>query len=375
MGLINDLFRRYGDNYIAQHGNRITPQQRKVIHAMQHCRTGEHGKVHYRCDSCDEDTVVARGCGNRHCPGCQHRKAQLWLQRQLARQCPGPHFMVTFTVPEGVRDFFMRHPREAYDALFAAAAYAMKKLAGNDEWIGGDTPGFFGVLHTWGRQLQYHPHIHFIAVGGAWCSEQKRWIATNPGFFLPVHGLSTIVRAKFRELMAQQGLLAQIPDKAWSIAWNVNSQAVGSAEATLKYLTPYVFRVAISDHRIVNVDDDNHQVTFWYRHKESQRRRTLTLDIMEFMRRFLHHVLPAGFMKIRYYGFLSPTSSVDLDTIRTHIELAHGFEISTPVVQAPVMRPMTCPHCGGTLHYGGFTPPRQRITTLPENRPPTTVAT
>lgn len=374
MGLINDLFRRYGEAYIAQYGNRITPPQRKVIHAMQHCRSGEHGRVHFRCEGCDEDKVVARGCGNRHCPGCQHRKGQLWLQRQLARQCPGPHFMLTFTVPDSVRDFFMRHPRKAYDALFAAAAYAIKTLTGNDQWIGGDTPGFFGVLHTWGRQLQYHPHIHFIAVGGAWCSERQQWRASSEGFFLPVHALSTVFRAKFRDLMAQQDLLAQIPDDAWNIAWNVNSQAVGSAEATLKYLTPYVFRVAISDHRIVNVDDDNHQVTLWYRHKESQRRRTLTLDIMEFMRRFLHHVLPVGFMKIRYYGFLSPTSSVELDTIRTHIELAHGFAISTPTASTPVMTPMMCPHCGGTLHYGGFTPPRPRITPVTENRPPTTLA-
>jgi len=114
MGRINDLFRCHGEAYIAQYGDRLTPQQRKVIRAIQQCRSGEHGRAHYRCEGCNEDTVVTRGCGNRHCPGCQHRKAQRWLQRQLARQCPGHRFMLTFTVPDSVRDFFMRHPREAY---------------------------------------------------------------------------------------------------------------------------------------------------------------------------------------------------------------------------------------------------------------------
>ena len=373
MGLINDLFRRHGEAYIERFGHRTTPQQRKVIRAIQSCRSGEYGRVHYRCEGCDEDTAVARGCGNRHCPGCQHRKAQLWLRRQLARQCPGHHFMLTFTVPEALRDFFMRYPREAYDALFSAASYAIKKLAADDKWIGGDTPGFFGVLHTWGRQLQYHPHIHFIVVGGAWCSKRKRWMASSEGFFLPVHALSDICRGKFRDLMDQHDRVVRIPASVWQTDWNVNSQPVGSAEATLKYLTPYVFRVAISDHRIVSIDDDNHQVTFWYRHKESHRRRNLTLGTMEFMRRFLQHVLPAGFMKIRYYGFLSPTSSVTLDTIRTLIELAHGFEMTTPAANAPVMAVMKCSHCGGTLRYSGFTLPKRKITTLPEHRPPASI--
>ena len=369
MGTINAIFRRHGDDYL-KHTPNLTFEQRKVIRAMSECRSGEQGMIVYHCDACNRPHEIARGCGNRHCPGCQHHKGQLWLQRRLACQLPGPHFMLTFTVPEGLRAFLMRYPRVGYDALFAASAFAIKTLAADPRWIGGDLPGFFGVLHTWGRQLQYHPHIHYVAVGGAWCSRNHRWYAASEGFFLPVHALSKVFRGQFRDLMRQKGLLMHIPDSVWACAWNVNSQAVGSAEATLKYLTPYVFRVAISDHRIVKVDDVS--VSFWYQDRASRRRRTLTLPVFEFMRRFLQHVLPTGFMKIRYFGCLSPSASVSLEELRISIEIAYGFAVSTPSVGVSAVVPPVCPVCGRPLRYCGLVlvNPRGRLLMAPVTGPP-----
>ena len=251
--------------------------------------------------------------------------------------------MLTFTVPESLRTFLRSHQRIGYSALFAASSAAIKRLTPDPKFIGGDTPGFFGVLHTWGRQLQYHPHIHFVVPGGALDSRSGLWQPSAESFFLPVHALSKIYRAVFRERMEKAGLLGKIPREVWSTDWNVNSQAVGSAEASIKYLTPYVFRVAISNSRFVKVEDG--KVFFHYKKTGSNRLRTLALDALEFIRRFLQHVLPTGFMKVRYYGFLSPGSKVPLEEVRTRIEMAFGFEIATPQVEPEPLPPMKCRHC------------------------------
>jgi hypothetical protein len=162
------------------------------------------------------------------------------------------------------------------------------------------------VLHTWGRQLQYHPHIHYLAPGGALSSQDGRWHASSPGFYLPVHALSAIFRAKFRDAMDAQGLLDEIPAAVWELDWNVISQAVGHGQASLKYLARYVFKVAISDSRIVRFDDT--EVVFRYRKVHSNRVRTMALPVFAFMHRFLQHVLPTGFMKVRYTGLSPPAS-------------------------------------------------------------------
>jgi putative transposase/transposase-like zinc-binding protein len=320
-----------------------------VIAAIGECRTEALGSVCYRCEDCGHPHIVPAACGNRHCPQCQHRKAHLWLTRQLERQLPGPHFMLTFTVPEALRAFLPRHQRVGYGALFEASSQSIKRLVADPRFVGGDESGFFGVLHTWGRQLQYHPHIHYVVPGGALSSEDGTWHASSSGFFLPVHALSKIFRAKFRDRMERAGLLAEIPPEAWQQDWNVHCQAVPNAEASIQYLAPYVFKVAISDHRIVRVEDG--QVTFSYRKPGSARPRTLTLEALEFMRRFLTHVLPSGFMKVRYYGFLSPTAKVSLDEVKAKVELAYGFAVIVPGAELPPWPQPVCQVCGGRLRY------------------------
>ena len=345
---LNDIFRTFGPEYIERFGHDMPKEHRKAMDAIIECRTEEAGIALYECEQCGHPHFVYRSCGNRHCPTCQHRKTRDWLQSQINRQLPGHHFMLTFTVPESLRRFIRAHQRLAYAALFKASAEAIKKLAADDKHIGGDLPGFFGVLHTWGRTLEYHPHIHYIAAGGALSSKDRAWHPSRVDFYLPVRALSKIFRAKFRDAMKAAGIEGEIPVDVWETEWNVNCQAVGESAASLKYLAPYVFKVAIANSRILKVE--NRTVTFRYQKPKSSRWRTMALDVLEFIRRFLQHVLPTGFMKVRYFGFINPNCKVGLDTISALIELSYGFNL--PEVEADVLepwQPIMCPHCGGAL--------------------------
>lgn len=264
----------------------------------------------------------------------------------MHRQLPGHHFMLTFTIPETLRRFIRSHQRLAYAALFKASSGAIKKLAADDRYLG-DLPGFFGVLHTWGRTLEYHPHIHYVAAGGALSNNPRTWHPSRVDFYLPVKALSKIFRAKFRDEMRAAGLIHEIPPQVWETEWNVNSQAVGESSASLKYLSPYVFKVAIANSRIIKVE--NRTVTFRYKKSTSNRWRSMTLHVMEFIRRFLQHILPTGFMKVRYFGFMNANCKVDPETIRGLIELAHGFDVKTPEMELEPREPFVCNRCGGTL--------------------------
>src|SRR5512136_1289624 len=250
MGAIGDIFREFAPEYLRRFGDTMPNEHKKVIEAIVRCRTEDNGTVVYRCETCERNHILNRSCGNRHCPQCQSHKTKLWLERQMERLLPGHHFMITFTVPEELRDFIRSHQRICYAALFAASSAAMKKLCLDPRHVGGDLPGFFGVLHTWGRQLHYHPHIHYVVPGGAISTSDRSWRRSGEHFFVPVKALSAIFRAKFRERMEKAGLIGHVPKEAWRKLWNVNSQAVGKSEASIKYLAPYVFRVAISDSRI-----------------------------------------------------------------------------------------------------------------------------
>jgi hypothetical protein len=347
MTMLGEIFRTFGAETIERFGDDIPIEHRKVIHAITVCRTQEAGTATYACEQCGRPHVVYCSCGNRHCPTCQSEKSRQWLETQIKRQLPGHHFMVTFTVPESLRRFIRSHQRVAYSALFKASSEAMQKLASDERHVGGDMPGFFGVLHTWGRSLEYHPHIHYIVAGGMLSTKDRTWHPSRIDFFVPVEALSIIFRAKFRDEMKAAGILHEAPESAWKIAWNVNCQAVGESSASLKYLAPYVFKVAISNRRILKLEERT--VTIRYKRTKSNRWRTMALDVIEFMRRFLQHVLPTGFMKVRYFGFMNPRCKVDIETIRGLIELSYGFFLSQPEIEIEPWEPPTCPHCGGSL--------------------------
>jgi len=262
----------------------------------------------------------------------------------MTRSLPTHYFLITFTVPEELRDFMRSNPKAAYHALFEASSEALKRLAKDDHFIGTDLPGFFGVLQTWGRQLQYHPHIHYVVPGGGPSRDRTRWLSSRQDFYMPVKALSPIYRAKFRDAMERAGLLHRIDPKVWTLDWNVDSQAVGESHTSLKYLAPYVFKVAISDNRILRVEDRT--VTFKYREHGTNLYRTASLDVLEFIRRFLQHVLPSGFMKVRHYGFLAANCAVPIDTIRTLIDHDSSPALPQTLPEPPGPR---CPNCGGAL--------------------------
>jgi Putative transposase len=231
--------------------------------------------------------------------------------------------------------------------MFQASATALKRLAQEERFIGTDLPGFPGVLHTWGRQLQYHPHIHSIVPGGGLSKDRTTWRPARATFFVPVKALSPIYRALFKEDMSQAGLLEQINPQVWTTPWNVHRQANPHGPSALKYLAPYVFKVAIANRRIVSLKDRT--VTFTYRQPGSARPRTTTLDAIEFIRRFLQHVLPDGFMKVRHFGLLHASCAIPPDTIRLMIVQAHPIDCKPTLLTPPTPVVACCPPCGGQM--------------------------
>ena len=362
MPTVADVLRRYGGEYLERFGVAMPMQHRKVLRAIMACRTGELGIVFYACSSCGRTHAMGRSCGNRHCPTCQKDKTKAWLEKQTARLLPCPYFLLTFTLPAELRVFVRANQRVCYAALFEASAEAIKLLAADPKYVGTKSPGFFGVLHTWGRTLEYHPHVHYVVPGGGGSDDGSEWLASRTDFFVPVKALSKIFRAKFRDAMRREGVLHQIDPAVWHRDWVVNSQAVGDGRTSLRYLAPYVFRVAISDHRIVSCA--NGSVTFSYRKSGTCHWRKMTLDALEFIRRFLQHVLPTGFQKVRHYGFLSPNSRPSIEAVRWLVTL-HNGETFLLLAQTTSIKACTpnrrCAECGGPVRI---------ILVIPHRPPP-----
>ena len=362
MGSIADIFRDYGPEYVERYRNTIPKAHLKAIRTISDCRTNALGGTVYTCADCHEHHCVYKGCGSRNCPNCQQHKGEEWLQKRLDQRLPGHHFMITFTLPEELRSLVRSEQKNAYDAMFKASSQALKELVTNPKFVGADLPGFFGVLHTWGRQLQYHPHIHYVVPGGGIDKETKTWKTSRDDFFVSVHALAKVFKGKLRAAFRKLGLLKYVDPEIWRKPFIVNSQAVGNnPEGAIKYLAPYVFRVAISDSRIVSVN--NGKVTFSYKKSGSHRYRRTTLDVFEFMRRFLQHVLPKGFMKVRYYGFMSSASNMSAREVATMIELAHAFEITLEIPKKTPDKSWdnSCPKCGGRLQFSKAIRPRRLV--------------
>jgi hypothetical protein len=346
MTTLREIFTAFAPEYLERYPT-LPTSHRKVISAIQNCRSGHYGHSLSQCQSGGEQHRVHHSCGNRHCPQCQQHKTHQWLQHHLDKQLPGPHFLLTFTVPETLRPFIRSHQRLTYHALFQASSTALKRLAQNERFIGTDLPGFTGVLHTWGRQLQYHPHIHSSVPGGGLSKDRTTWRPSRATFFVPVKALSPIYRALFKEEMRQAGLLECITPQVWTIPWNVHSQAQPHSHSAFTSLAPYVFKVAISNHRLMSLTD--HTVTFTYRKVGSARLRTAHLDVMECLRRFLQHVLPDGFMKVRHFGFLHASCALPLATIRLMIVQARPCDGQPMQPKPPPPLAAHCPTCGAPL--------------------------
>lgn len=311
-----EIFRQYGPAYRAKFDDQLLPSHRQVMWAIEHCRTEALGGHVYQCPDCDTRVYQYHSCRNRHCPKCQNENAQHWLEQQCDLLLPVPYFMLTFTLPAPLRPVARSHQVLLYDLLFRTSASATQQLATDPRFIGGQL-GLVGVLHTWGRTLTYHPHIHYLIPAGGLADEDQTWRPARDDFLVPVKALSGIFRARFRDALRSSEFFDSVPTSVWEHDWVVHCQAVGSGETAFKYLAPYIFRVAISNSRLLKVENDH--VTFRYRASDSGQSKLCTLTVEEFIHRFLQHVLPKGFVKVRYYGFLSVAHRAQLATLRQQL--------------------------------------------------------
>ena len=365
MPSVADCLRQHGETFLQQHADKVSLQQRKVLSAITRCRTGELGSVIFACDGCGRQHWVGRSCGNRHCPSCQHEKTQKWLQKQTDRLLPVQHCLVTFTVPDELRSLLRACPKDGYDTIFAAGSATIQKLLASPKWLGSPNVGFFGVLHTWGRDPEiYHPHVHFVVPCGGVSEDGRKWIATPSHFLFPEAVASPIYRQKFREILRAADLEKHVDPTVWRKWWEVNVKPVSDGRAVLKYLAPYVFRVAISDNRILECTDES--VTYKYTPSGTKTTKTRTVDGVKFVRGFLQHTLPKSFLKVRYYGWMASNSRTTRDRVKWLVWLFLGwtFWLGSGVAPQPdryeSKRP-PCEHCGGTLHLIAITDGSGRV--------------
>jgi hypothetical protein len=344
------IFRQYAPAYREKYGDKMPPSHLTAMKAIESCRTEVLGGHLYFCENCQERWYSYHSCRNRHCPKCQHEVAQEWLEKQCQLLLPVPYFLVTFTLPSELRTLARSQQETIYHLLFRSAADALLTLA--RDRIGGQF-GLIGILQTWTRDLRFHPHIHFLVPGGGLSDDGKQWFASHKNFLLRVEPLGQLFRGKFMAALKQTTLLAHPSAALWEKAWVVDSRPVGTGEAALKYLAPYVFRVAISNNRILNVE--NGKVTFRYREGDSGKWRTASLPAEEFIRRFLQHVLPKGFVKVRYFGLFAAGN-------RHKLKLAQALlpAPTSPVVpsatllqtaDSPPLPSIACPTCGEPLTW------------------------
>jgi len=342
---VADILRLHGPSYRAQFGNRMLPSHRRAMQDIERCRTAALGGQLYFCARCDEHRYSYHSCKNRHCPKCGNEQANEWLDQQQNLLLPIPYFLVTFTLPQELRALARSNQKTVYHLLFRASSQALQQLALDPRFVGGRI-GMVGVLHTWTRQLLYHPHVHYIVTGGG-LTAAGRWRASRPDFLVPVKALSRIFRAKFRDELKKTELFAQVPTRVWRKDWVVHSEPVGSGQQAFQYLAPYIFRVAISNHRLRKLE--NGLVTFAYKESATDQLKHCTVTAEEFIRRFLQHVLPPRFIKVRYYGLLSPNNRHLLEKARQLLSATTSKLNREAVKTTAPLALLSCPHCGGPL--------------------------
>ena len=318
---VADVFRRYGEAYREQHGASMSIGQRRVMNAIEVCRTAVLGGHLERCDQCDHERNAFNSCRDRHCPKCQSLARARWIEDRKAELLEVPYFHVVFTVPEEIAAITLQNKRVVYGILFRATAETLSTIAADPRHLGAEI-GFFAVLHSWGQNLMFHPHLHCVVPGGGLSPQGDRWVSCKPDFFLPVRVLSRLFRRLFLESLQKAfdsgklqffGALEPFRQRAAFTRhlatlkkreWVVYAKApFAGPEQVLDYVGRYTHRVAISNNRLLDMEDD--QVRFrWKDYRQGDQAKTMTLTAHEFIRRFLLHVLPNGLRRIRYYGFM-----------------------------------------------------------------------
>jgi Putative transposase/Transposase zinc-binding domain len=366
-----DLVRRYAPAFQRRHPW-LTDEQRKALRDVARCRTKALGGRTWACAACGHQRVAYRSCRNRHCPGCQGADRAAWLDRELTTLLPTEYFHVVFTLPAAVADLALVNRRIMYDLLFRSAAEAIRDATANAKHLGARV-GMTMVLHTWGQTLQHHPHVHAVVTGGGLSCDSKgnldappRWVSCRPGFFIPVKVLGQLFRGKYLAYLKEahasgqlhfSGCLTGLQDSTAFVAWLrplygqgwvvYAKPPFGGPEVVLKYLARYTHRVALGNSRLVSCENDS--VTFRYKdYRHESRQKTMTLAAEEFLRRWVQHVLPKGFVKIRHYGLLTNRKREETLTLCCCLLAVLGWVLALvrPSSKGPQWE---CRECGGAV--------------------------
>ena len=388
---VADIFRAHGPAYRQVQAGHLSLGQKKVMSAIEQCRSAALGGHVLRCDGCGQVEIAYNSCRNRHCPKCQASAARRWLEARQSELLPVEYYHVVFTLPAPISELAYTNKTVLYGLLFDVAADTLRTIAADGKHLGAQI-GATLVLHTWGSALTHHPHVHGIVPGGGLSPDGQRWIACRPGFFLPVRVLSRLFRRRFLEALenahrtgklqffsehmaladadAFVDWLAPLRKEEWVV---YAKRPFAGPQAVLAYLSRYTHRVAISNSRLLTMDERG--VTFrWkdYRAKGRTRHKTMTLDVHEFMRRFLLHVLPHGFHRIRHYGIIA-NAGRKKNLVKARELLGVIADLPRPEVAGMTVttRPtFVCPHCGAAMSIVDIVvrgqpiraPPRQRST-------------
>jgi hypothetical protein len=324
-----DVFRRYGRDYLDRFGQDLLPSHRHAIDDILRCRTEALGGQLLQCEHCGQEHYVYHSCRNRSCPKCHHLATEAWLEERRQELLPVPYFHVVFTVPQELGAIIRRHQQDLYDILLRAAARALMKLAMDPHYVGG-LIGVLCVLHTWTRTLAYHPHVHCLVPAGGLSADRTAWHPARTSYLVPVHALSKLFRGLFGDLVCRERPDLTVPAAIWTKGWVVYCKpAVHGTEPVLQYLGRYVHRIALTNSRMVSIEEGH--VCFRYQDTQALRWKTMTLPAQEFIRRFLQHVLPQGFHKVRYYGLWSPVHRPLLH----HLQLWLAGHASAPPAATP----------------------------------------
>jgi hypothetical protein len=318
---VADIFRRYGEAYREQHDASLSSAQRRVMTAIEVCRTAALGGHLERCDCCNHERPCYDSCGDRHCPKCQSLARAEWVEKRTSEVLQTHYFHVVFTIPEPIAAIAYQNKDLVYGILFRATAETLSTIATDPQHLGAEI-GFFAVLHSWGQNLLFHPHLHCVVPGGGISPDGTRWISCRPNFFLPVKVLSRLFRRLFLQYLQEAfdagtlhffALLQTLQDPeaftryldpVRNVEWVVYAKPpFAGPQQVVDYVGRYTHRVAISNHRLVDIEDGQVKFT-WRDYRDNNQQKTMPLSADEFIRRFLLHVLPSGFHRIRYYGFL-----------------------------------------------------------------------
>ena len=335
---VADIVRRFQSDYTKKYGTGILPSWKKALSDIANCQTAAMGGRLMRCSACKQTFWIYHSCRNRSCPKCHGAQIKEWLEKTEASLLPCPYFHLIATVPSELHQLFLKHQKEFYGLLMKTVAQVTIDLCRNPKYMGA-TPAVMGVLHTWNGRLLFHPHVHLLVSGGGMDSDNK-WRQSHQSFLIPVRALSRIVAARFRDYVKQHypNEFIRLGKKVWRKNWCSFCVSYGTGQkAVLNYLGRYVFRIAITKNRIVSMTDQT--VTFRYKDRKRNVMKEEIVSGIEFLRRFLLHVLPRSFHKVRYYGLWHASQRENQDRVRKELGEESPDEESKRYGEV-------CPHCG-----------------------------